>query len=265
MGHAKLQIIYLILLSHLIFCQISIAHTAETESTNVKLSKTNSAKYPYHLKTTLFGKPHHMKLQRLSKLKSEVFSPHFKLQTQIFNPKANQVSVKSNPVSEKFKKLHSQNIFTDPKIPGSHILITRDPKSGHFNLQGFLTYDRIIKPGLFGNHTVVKHNSLQNHRFKRDIVNRTLTDGRNNLSPNYKDYIETNITLHHSATGRARVAAGPIIVEVLVIADFEFSKRFSHNRSRLMHYIAIFFRTVNLRFAQIDMPRIVFRVSEQSQ
>lgn len=80
------------------------------------------------------------------------------------------------------------------------------------------------------------------------------------LDQNIKDYIETNITFHPSIAGRARLAAGPITVEVLVVTDYKLSKQFAGDFPRLVEYIAIFFRSVNLRFAQIDKPRIIFRV-----
>jgi len=146
-----------LLSSYIITCQILIVFTMKFESSHIQLLKPDSKKFRYHLKTTVFGKSHHLKLQRLSKLNSQVFSPNFKMETKTFNSKTNTVSSKTVPISKKFKNSLIENIYWDPSIPGSHISITKNFINGDFILKGFLSHDKVIQPGLFGNHTII-HN-----------------------------------------------------------------------------------------------------------
>ena len=148
---------YFILLDYIIVYQIVIVISVKMESTQVHFSKTNSKIYPYHLKTTAFGIRHHMKLRKLPKLESEVFSPNFQMQTHFISPENNTMSFKTAPISKIFLKSLSENIFMDPKFPGSHISITKNFANGEYVFQGFLAHDKTIKPGLFGNHTIVHH------------------------------------------------------------------------------------------------------------
>ena len=159
-----------------IFCEILITVTAQKESVHVEISETKWSKFPYHLKTTISGKSHHFRLKKLPKLSSEVFSPNFRFHRHFFNSKTNTTGLQNIPMTSKFKKSMCENIYTDPQSPGSHISITKDKKDGKFILSGFLTHDKVIKPGSFGNHTVVHHFATENVSFSLNLFLKSLTD-----------------------------------------------------------------------------------------
>ena len=74
------------------------------------------------------------------------------------------------------------------------------------------------------------------------------------------DYVDTNRTLHPSRAGRLLLSQGIITVEVLVVLDNKLSKYFRKNPKLAMDYIAIYFRTVNLRFQSLKSPKVLFKV-----
>jgi len=102
--------------------------------------------------------------------------------------------------------------------------------------------------------------SRHKYRFNRDV---SLSSVEEKMDQHVIDYIDANVTLHPSIISRARLAAGPVIAEVLVVTDFEFSKQFANEFPRLVEYIAVFFRSINLRYLQITEPRIIFRVRDK--
>ena len=96
-------------------------------------------------------------------------------------------------------------------------------------------------------HTFSKHRNYRKQRFKRNAFE-------------IDDYIDLNLTLHYSIKGRSYKPPDYVIVELLVVTDFELTTKFQKNYKSIANYIAVFIRTINLRYGQIENPRIIFRV-----
>ena len=75
-----------------------------------------------------------------------------------------------------------------------------------------------------------------------------------------KDYVVSDRKLRQLPQGRGFGTGGPVIVEVLVIFDYSLTREFDGNKKRIMDYVAVFFRAVNLRYKRLGDPYIIFRV-----